>query len=174
VEREPSIAAQTYFTRPTVEVLGRQQLDNCVLSRIVARTSETPRGTVAVAGGPIELKSIEIASIEVGDDLHLVLYWQIDEPVDESYTVFTQLLNAEGTLVAQQDNVPVEGLAPTNSWKPGALIRDPYRLSLPADLAAGSYQLSIGMYDAEGRQTITLPDGTQTDHMSFPIQIDRK
>ncbi len=90
----------------------------------------------------------------------------------EAIPFLHRLLNDEGALVAQQDNVPVEGLAPTNSWAPGELIRDPYRLSLPADLPAGTYQLLVGMYDGGGRRPIALPDGTQADHMSFPIQID--
>ncbi len=45
VEREPSIAAQTYFTGPTVEVLDRQKLGACVLARIVPHVSGEPMGS---------------------------------------------------------------------------------------------------------------------------------
>ena len=82
------------------------------------------------------------------------------------------MLDGTGALVAQQDNVPVEGLAPTDTWTPGELIRDPYRLMLPQDLAPGVYQLLVGLYDADGRRTVTLPDGTETDHVAFPIRVE--
>ena len=100
-----------------------------------------------------------------------MLYWLTDAPIDESYTVFTQLLNPAGVLVAQQDNLPVEGLAPTNTWQPNTVIRDPYRLAIPADAAPGSYQLLIGLYNGEGRRQLTLSDGTVSDHLAFTVRL---
>ena len=69
--------------------------------------------------------------------------------------------------------MPVEGLAPTTTWQPGALIRDPYRLEMPAAAQPGAYRLLVGLYDAEGsRSPMALPDGTTTDHLSFPLQVE--
>ena len=111
-------------------------------------------------------------SHNTGRVLPLVLYWQTAAPVDESYTVFTQLFDSSGRLVAQQDNLPVQGLAPTNTWQPGTTIRDSYHLALPADAAPGAYGLQLGMYDAQGRRTLTLADGTSVEHLSLPVQVD--
>jgi hypothetical protein len=58
------------------------------------------------------------------------------------------------------------------------VIRDPYQLALPADLAPGDYFLHIGMYDAEGRRTLTpldsalAPSGTTADHLALPVHVD--
>ena len=147
----------------------------------MVRVDEEVAATADVAGGPIRLAHVALSGVaedgttsqsaRVGAELHLVLYWLADAPVDESYTVFTQLLNPAGLLVAQQDNLPVEGLAPTNSWQPNTIIRDPYRLTIPADAAPGAYQLLIGLYTDAGRRQLTLADGTQSDHLSLTVNI---
>jgi hypothetical protein len=100
-----------------------------------------------------------------------VLYWQADAPVAESYTVFTHLFGPDGQRVAQQDNLPLGGLAPTDTWTPGRVVRDPYRLSLPADLPAGAYTLAVGLYTPAGRQSLTLADGTVADQLALTIQV---
>jgi len=76
-----------------------------------------------------------------------------------------------GVMVAQQDNLPVEGLAPTDTWTPGAVIRDPYHLSLPpGSVPLGeTHQLHVGLYNEAGRRSLTLADGTTADHVTFPI-----
>ena len=108
---------------------------------------------------------------QVGADLNVVLYWQAASPIAQRYTVFTQVLNPAGQVVAQQDNPPVNGTAPTDTWQPGAVIRDPYRLALPNDLPPGAYQLIAGLYDANGRVQWTLPSGERVDHVSFVLQL---
>jgi hypothetical protein len=90
-------------------------------------------------------------------------------PVDLSYTVFAQLLDSAGRLVAQQDNLPVRGLAPTDTWQPGVVVRDPYRLQIPEDTPAGDYRLIVGLYTEAGRVPLTLTDGSTNEF--FPISV---
>jgi hypothetical protein len=94
--------------------------------------------------------------------------------VTARYTVFTQLFDPTGALVAQQDNWPVAGLAPTDSWQAGALIRDPYQLALPADIPPGDYQLWVGLYDERGRSQLTLADGREADHLALPVVVSAR
>jgi hypothetical protein len=110
--------------------------------------------------------------VQVGGTLRLVLYWHTQAPVTARYTVFTQLFDATGTLVAQQDNWPVTGLAPTDTWQTGALIRDPYQLTLPANTAPGTYQLLVGLYNEGGRSPLILADGRESDHLELPVVVD--
>jgi hypothetical protein len=109
----------------------------------------------------------------VGGALRLVLYWHTPSPVKARYTVFTQLFDPAGKLVAQQDNWPVAGLAPTDSWQAGALIRDPYQLAIPAGAAPGKYQLWVGLYDESGRRPLTLANGGEADHLALPVVVDK-
>jgi hypothetical protein len=81
-----------------------------------------------------------------GQTLRLQLYWLAQQRPAEDYTVFVHLLDGAGQLVAQQDNPPVRGTRPTSTWEPGAVIVDPYDLSIPGDVAPGEVTLMVGLY----------------------------
>lgn len=169
-------SALPYFDDANVRVIEAQRFGECSLARVVALDAQAqPPVTLAVQGGPILLRGWAIRPARPGAplpdaSLALVLYWQADAPVAESYTVFTQLLNAAHVVVAQQDNPPVTGTAPTDTWTPNTLVRDPYLLDLPADLPAGRYRLLIGMYDAQGLRAPITAGGATTD--AFAIDVD--
>jgi hypothetical protein len=166
----PAMIEALASTAVAVQSVETQQFGACQLSHVV----QLPRQPLAVAdvrGGPIELLQVQSALPDTGSALYLVLYWRAQAPVAERYTIFTQLFNPQGELVAQQDNWPVQGLAPTDTWQPGVVVRDTYRLPLPAEADPGSHRLSIGLYTAQGRQTLTLDDGRQSD--SVEIEIGR-
>lgn len=166
---QPSHAA-AYFAQPDVKLISEETMGTCRVAR-VQQPPPQPLAQVDVAGGPILLRSVMVGSAKVGDALTVVLYWEGRSPVADSYTVFTHLVNADGQMVAQQDNLPGEGLAPTTTWVAGALVRDPYRLPLPTTVAPGAYRLLVGLYTAAGRQPVTLADGSTTDHLVIPILI---
>ena len=69
------------------------------------------------------------------------------------------ILNQNGTLVAQKDNWPVNGLWPPTCWQAGEIIVDPYAIPLPADLPAGTYSLLVGLYDADTNIRLLTADG---------------
>jgi hypothetical protein len=166
----PAQVRDLYRARPSVQVLEERTLGACRLARMVDLSTASPLAIAEVAGGPIQLEraawSVDETGGEMGGALHLVLYWRAETPVDASYTVFVHLLDGAGNLVAQQDNLPVMGMAPTNTWQPGIVVRDPFRLDLPG---AGSYTLHVGLYDESGRRTLTLADGSAADHMTLPV-----
>ena len=99
-------------------------------------------------GESIQLKGYRLAQERVapGDTLLLTLYWWAERPVGKYYTVFVHLQGADGSLVTQQDNIPVRGTWPTNEWETHVLIEDPYEVQIPTDAALGEYVLSTGMY----------------------------
>jgi hypothetical protein len=70
-------------------------------------------------------------------------------------------LNAEGELVTQRDGVPVYGERPIWSWWDSEVIRDEYVLDTDLDLSAGTYTISVGMYDPPTgvRLPVTGPSG---------------
>lgn len=179
-DQDWSPVLRSFLAQPGAASFDEQVLGACRLVRVAALPQKPPLATVDAAGGPILLLAADAHAAETttaGGEQHpntlaLVLYWQAEAPVSESYTVFTQLFDASGTLVAQQDNLPVNGLAPTNTWQPRVTIRDPYRLILPPAAGPGEYTLQLGMYDAAGRRTLTLADGTSADQLSLPIHVD--
>ncbi|GIK58148.1 MAG: hypothetical protein HND44_10765 [Chloroflexi bacterium] len=88
--------------------------------------------------------------------LEVTLFWRGERGVLRPYTVFNHLLNAQGELVAQQDNWPVNGQWPPTCWQNGETVVDQYAISLPDDLPPGVYTLMTGWYDAaDGRRLLT-------------------
>jgi hypothetical protein len=171
VERpEPPSQAGDYFARPDVRVLEQQMFGPCLVQRVI-RLAANPLAMANTAGGEIHLLRADFSPPQVGADLDLVLYWQAATAMGEQYTVFTQVLNAAGQVVAQQDNPPVNGQAPTDTWTPGMVVRDPYRLLLPAELTPGDYRLIFGMYNDAGRVQWQLPSGVTADHIGFDVAI---
>ncbi len=166
---KPALAAD-YFQRGDVQVLDAQTLGSCQLARIV-QLPQTPIAWAETDGGPIRLLATHTGQAGPGEALHFVVYWQAETSVSTSYTVFTQLLDGEGRLVAQQDNLPVMGLAPTDTWQAGVVVRDPYRMVIPAQTAAGNYRLIVGLYTPAGRVPLRLADGSQNEFVEFSVSI---
>ncbi|HEX7587841.1 MAG TPA: glycosyltransferase family 39 protein, partial [Anaerolineae bacterium] len=84
--------------------------------------------------------------------VHLTLFWKVLNPIDRNATVFIHLSGPDGQLVAQQDNQPVRGTYPTDTWQMGEIVIDAYELLIPTSLPAGSFTLAVGMYDSQTQE----------------------
>lgn len=97
-----------------------------------------------------------------GDTVPVTLRWHCLAPFGSSYQVFIHILTEDtGTLIAQRDIVPVNGLRPTSSWTVGETISDPHQIALPDGTPAGTYQIRVGLYDAGGRLPVADAGETQ-------------
>lgn len=77
----------------------------------------------------------------------LTLYWRAPRTPDASLAVYLRLLDSSGAAAWQDSGaLPVNGLYPTNAWRPGETISDFRLLSLPPTLAPGPYQLQAGLF----------------------------
>lgn len=77
------------------------------------------------------------------------LLWDCLAPLDRDYTVFVQLVNAEGRTLASHDGPPASGTRPTRGWLPGETVHDVHTLTIPPDTPAGTYSLIAGLYRAD-------------------------
>ena len=107
-----------------------------------------------------------------GDDLSLTLYWRTENPLADDYTIFVQLLDGEGRLVAQHDGQPIHGHFPTSHWPPGEVISDRISIPLPADLPPGTYSLIAGMYTWPALARLNVVDGGADFFPLTSISID--
>jgi len=108
-------------------------------------------------------------SVQPGDVVRLVLYWQSDAPIAIDYSVFTHVLDASGAIRAQQDNAPVSGTYPTSQWLVERLVVDAYDIALPPDLPGGLHTIEVGLYD--WRTLERLPTTLGADHVLLPATI---
>jgi hypothetical protein len=94
-----------------------------------------------------------------GEAFHLTLHWEALKDLDTNYSVFTHILGEEHRLWAQDDGWPLDGDAPTATWRRGQRIVDPYELTVAPDAPPGVYELEVGMYDASGTRLSLLGPG---------------
>ena len=88
--------------------------------------------------------------------IDLEVRWSALRWIDESYTLFVQVLDGENRIVAQNDNLPLGGIYHTYKWVPGQVITDWYRLALPLELPPGDYYLEIGAYHSVTTRRLPL------------------
>jgi hypothetical protein len=107
-----------------------------------------------------------------GDTLYLYLYWHSLAEMQHDYKVFTQLLDAQARMVVQNDAIAGAAAYPTSHWPIGAMVRDRFLLTLPADTPSGRYALIAGLYRPGGDLARLPVDGTPgLDHVVL-AQID--
>jgi len=112
------------------------------------RFSASERVPVDVSlGEQIALLGYDLAGTPAaGETLSLTLYWQARQVPQADYITFVHLLGADGTLLAQFDGPPVQGVYPTAAWQLGDRVTQQVSLALPAESIAGTYDLVVGMY----------------------------
>ncbi len=86
------------------------------------------------------------ATLAPGDVVTLHLRWHGRERLLHDWTVFVHVVNATGDIVAESNSQPCGSIAPFTQWTPGDWYRDPHSLTLPPDLAAGTYTVRVGLY----------------------------
>ncbi len=84
-----------------------------------------------------------------GQPFITVAGWTTAAPLDTNYTIFAHLVDAEGNIIAQQDQQPLGGRYPTTVWEPGEVVNDTISISLPAEAAGKTACLRLGMYNQQ-------------------------
>ncbi len=118
--------------------------------------------------GEIQLLSADIDRDAAGTPQRIQLQWQATNAVQTDYTVFVQLVSGDGQVIAQLDQPPQAGRAPTSTWRKGETFGDSYQLPPPTKPWA---RLILGLYDASGKRLgLTVP----TPGQDFLILLENK
>ena len=108
-------------------------------------------------GGQVRLLGYDLACSEpLTCDLEL--HWQALRAMDQDYTVFSQILDENDAIVAQDDGPPGDPYFPTSTWLPGARVLDARHLAGPGDAAPGDYRLVVGLYHQPTQQRLLAVD----------------
>ncbi|MBX3010599.1 MAG: hypothetical protein KF832_03790 [Caldilineaceae bacterium] len=81
----------------------------------------------------------------VQDRLHLTLLWRTQAPIAADYTVFVHLVDHNGTMIGQWDQMPGANTNPTTTWLPNTVVVDDYQIPLQRT-GAPPYQVLVGLY----------------------------
>jgi hypothetical protein len=143
--------ATTLLTQVELDVRPRQFSAPAVAQPLTIAFGAPPRLTLLGYNLPA-------ADFSAADVLSLTLYWQAEAEMTINYTVFVQVLNQTGQVVAQVDQPPQAGAAPTTTWLPGEILIDPYTISL-AGLPPGDYRLITGLYNPATGERLPVAGG---------------
>ncbi len=108
-------------------------------------------GRIALCYAPLQASRSSISPPPV---IALALQWRLSGPLDAPYVVFVHVTaGADQAPVAQLDAPPAAG------WRTGGPIRDLRALVLPSDIAAGEYQVLVGLYDPVALSRLPVEGG---------------
>lgn len=102
------------------------------------------------------------ARVNAGDKLPVTLFWRSEREVFEDFTVFAQLLDHEGKLIAQRDGITHDGFLPTMLWHPGRIVEDTRVLTIPRDATPGAYRLHAGLYRFETLERLPVNESDES------------
>ncbi len=100
--------------------------------------------------GPLLLEGLEWEESPAGENgstLALRLYWRVQQTPPADLTTTTQLFDAAGARLAQNDAPPGGVFYPTSLWRPGERLVESHTLQLPAGAAPSA--LLVAMYGAD-------------------------
>ncbi len=100
----------------------------------------------------------------------LTLIWRAgDAAPPVSYTVFAQLINAQGRVIAQDDAIP--GGRSTIGWRAGEYVVDAHTLAFNEGATVGTAELIVGLYDAATSQRVMLADGSDAVVLARGLEV---
>ncbi|MBI5928257.1 MAG: hypothetical protein HY862_03045 [Chloroflexi bacterium] len=108
----------------------------------------------------------------------ITLIWQATHTTATAYTVFVQLLDPNGVLLAQSDSIPAENTRPTTGWVTGEYISDNHTLNFRVDEYVENYTgpayFIVGLYNPATFERVTLADGQNFIRLPLEITIIRE
>ncbi len=129
------------------------------LRRFEAPPLENPVNTRLGDGISLLGYNLEQAPITGGARFTLNLFWQAQQPISTTYTVFVQMLGPDGTVVGQHDGLPADGLLPTTAWETGEVVPDRHLIDF-LTAANGDYRLIAGLYNPATGQRLPVVNAT--------------
>lgn len=124
-------------------------------------------------GDELELTSLHVANPTLlpGQDLVIDLTWDVVKAPERDYTVFAHLVDSQGVQVNGNDQPMTGGIYPSGLWEPGDVVTHTHRLSIPADLPTGDYEVVMGVYDPVTGERLAVRDesGNELPDNSFPV-----
>lgn len=143
---------------------GKALGDRLVLAKVRVHTDDLPAAPayprpLARWQNGIQLLTAKLEQTASHTPSILHTEWGTTQVIQRDYTVFVQLLDATGQLLAQVDQQPQAGQFPTSTWQPGDVIQDVYTFVAPT---LQWQKLIIGLYDAQQqRLLLETPEAPQ-------------
>ncbi len=107
----------------------------------------------------LQLVGYRVSEFKAGAPLEVTLYWKPLGEIPMDVEFFTQVLDPEGKYLVGIHAWPLHGAYRVRAWNPGEIVPVSYQLMLPAELRAGHYTLTTGVFHLIGRTRIPVTQG---------------
>jgi 4-amino-4-deoxy-L-arabinose transferase-like glycosyltransferase len=103
----------------------------------------------APVGEGLELLGYDLSQDEVapGQSFWLALYWRAGARITRKYAACLWLLDRSGVEVQKWERAPVGGQYPAMEWDAGEIVKNPWPLAVPEDLAPANYEMILAVVD---------------------------
>lgn len=137
----PQLGKLVLWTAPPLLMLGSSLLTLTVLypqvydtpSPLVTLPADLPQVEMHYRGIAQPADEVTVLAVDLpsdryqpGDRVPVTLYLQADQPIEEDYQLFIQLLNEERSEIGNLTSHPGWGRHPTSLWQPGQIYADQY------------------------------------------------
>jgi hypothetical protein len=124
-----------FYTLPAA--VAESRITNPIYARFARRPDE--RGA--------SLRNIAIlGDAKATQTLQIQLLWNALGRQNRDWWVFIHLVDAQETIMAEDNRQPTDGAFPMLQWVAGDWVESTHPLILPANLQPGSYRLRIGLW----------------------------
>jgi len=134
----------------------------------LALQATTPDGASVLALESVCLTSDGVPEVTAGNPYMVQFMWSADSPLTRSYKVSVQIVQGEGTVIAQHDGEPAGGSRPTIDWQPGESVQDRHAVLIPIGTIPGDKSVRVVVYDAENG--VPLRFGNE-DHLDLAMRV---
>ncbi len=119
-----------------------------------------PRMSVAATfADELKLEAYDIQRDSRGN-LFVGLWWNTLAQPARNYNVFVHLIDQDGSILSQDDHMPLNVYYPIGLWQPGHTWRDEHKLALPKDVALTDLRLRIGLsWGDQGEHQLPISSG---------------
>ncbi|MGH2458847.1 MAG: hypothetical protein ACRDIY_08265, partial [Chloroflexota bacterium] len=148
--KAPSNGIEAMLDRSLVQV-GDEPVGRFRLLRYLTRPAEarlTPLSHQFGEGISLTGYSLSEGPPTPGKSFDLTLEWRAGPVATRrpDYTVFVHLVTDDGKLVAQHDDPPASGYAPTSGWADGQILYDDHAIAVPTEAPIGLHLVQVGLY----------------------------
>ncbi len=111
-------------------------------------------------GSSIALDAVLISANRVarGESLVLVLYWRGLQKMNVDYTVFVQIVDRSGNIVAGTMRHRAKALTRLSAWRIDQRIADAIVVPIDPTITPGDYTIHVGLYDLSTMQRLSVVD----------------
>ncbi|HJZ83626.1 MAG TPA: carbohydrate-binding family 9-like protein [Polyangia bacterium] len=107
-------------------------------------------GRVSVLGCDVDTDVVE-----PGKAFTITTYWKVNQAVTDGWRMFFHVNGASKSQFINHDHTPLQGKYPVTQWKPGEILRDIYKISLPGNWQGNEVNIYTGLWKGPLRMKVT-------------------